>query len=285
MTIRTSASIISFKKKAEEIWGLKGWEGIDDLDQELLFFGLFNDRDYAVFDNFKGKKSVFWAGSDILNALGDYERRRVIKNYPDTKHYCENEIEAEGLRSFGLDPIVVPSFLDNIDNYPITFKPSEKPHIFLCGHPEREGEYGFGIVKSIAEKVPFATFHLYGVEDNSSYFKAGNIIKDSNGKADDELPNVIYHGKVPQEQFNKEIQGYHCGLRTNDHDGFSEVTAKSLLYGGYPITKIKYEGIWNYNTEAELVALIEKLRTMKEPNTEVRELYKSKLNKYPWLTK
>ena len=75
---------------------------------------------------------------------------------------------------------------------------------------------------------------------------------------------------------------YHCGLRTNEHDGFSEVTSKSILMGQYPITKILYEGIWNYDTEDELVALIEKLKYMKEPNHKGRALYLKKINNYPW---
>lgn len=283
MKIRTSLSVIPFKKRAEETFNLKEWEGIKDPDQDLLFFGLYNDRDWCVFDNFKGKKYVFWAGSDISHILKDYERRRLLKNYPEAKHFCENQIEADELRSIGLNPEVCPSFLDDISNYPITFKPNLKPNIFLCGHPDRESEYGFGTIKQIAPRVPDAIFHIYGVEDNSTYFKGGGIISGTNQMVDDEFSNIRYHGKVPEEQFNKEIQDYQCGLRPNKHDGFSEVTAKSILYGQYPITKIKYDNIWNYETEDELVALIEKLKTITEPNKEARDYYINKINKFSFL--
>lgn len=272
-----------FKKRAEETWKLKEWDGIRDMDQDLLFFGLYNDRDWVVFDNFKGNKFVFWAGSDITNVLRDYERRRILKNHPNTKHYCENEVEAKELKNIGLEPEIVPSFLDNVDNYPVLYKQSDKPNIFMCLHPEREEEYGLGLVKKIASKVPDAIFHIYGVEDNSSYFRSGGIISGTNVKFDDEFPNIRYHGKVPEAQFNKEIQDYQCGLRINIHDGFSEVTAKSILLGQYPITRIPYEKISNYETEEQLIELINALKDKKEPNIEARSFYIEKLNKFPWV--
>jgi hypothetical protein len=265
--LRISASVINFKDRALKTWKMEEWKGLKDGD--VIFFGLYNDRDFAVFDLFKGNKSVFWCGTDIMLALRDYERRRVLKNNP-CKHYCENELEASELRSLGLDPIIVPSFLDEVENYPVIFTPSKEPHIFLSGHDNREEEYGVGIVERIASKVPFATFHIYGVNKDSTCFTGNN-------------PNVVYHGRVPEAQFNEEIKKYHCGLRTNIHDGFSEITAKNLLYGGYPITKIPYEGIWTYNTEAELVSLIEKLRDVEVPNIEVRNLYLNKINKFDFL--
>jgi hypothetical protein len=267
--LKISASVINFKERALRTWGMEEWKGLKDGD--VVFFGLYNDRDFAVFDLFKGNKSVFWCGSDIMFALRDYERRRVLKNNP-CKHYCENELEANELRSIGLDPIIVPSFLDDVSKYDITFTQSKEPHIFLSGHDNREEEYGVGIVERIASKVPFATFHIYGVNKDSTCFTGNN-------------PNVIYHGRVPEAQFDEEIKGYQCGLRTNTHDGFSEITCKNLLHGGYPITRIPYEGIWNYTNEAELIALIEKLRDVETPNTEARNLYLNKINKFDFLCK
>jgi len=214
--------------------------------------------------------------------MGDYERKRIIKNHPDTKHYCENEVEAENLKSVGVDAKIIPSFLDNVNNYPVSFKPSQKPHVYLCGHDEREDEYGVGIVKRIASRIPEATFHIYGINKNTSFFETTEINTNKLVDIDVDCPNVWYHGKVPEGQFNNEIMNYHCGLRTNDHDGFSEVTIKSLLMGQYPITKIPYEGIWNYNTEDELVALIEKLKYVKEANTRGRAFYLKKINNFPW---
>lgn len=284
MKIRISASVINFKKRALSTWKLKEWDGVDDPDRDVLFFGLFNDRDFATFDGFKGNKSVFWCGSDILLAKQDYERKRILKNNP-AKHYCENEVEQENLKLVGVEAEIIPSFLDNIDNFPISFKPSTKPHIFICGHDQREDEYGAGIVKRIAKRIPEATFHIYGIDKDSIYFGTTELNHDKLINVDVDCPNVWYHGQVPEGQFNNEIMNYHCGLRTNEHDGMSEVTAKSILMGQYPITKIPYEGIWSYKTEDELVALIDKLRFVQKPNYEGRSLYLKKLNQFPWCSR
>jgi len=267
--IRVSSSVVGFEQRAMKTWGLEKWKGWTDNNASVVFFGLYTKHDYDAFLRHKGKKIVFWCGSDILNLQGNYDSRRVLKLFPETEHYCENEVEAEGLRRAGLNPIIVPSFLDDV-NLPITFKPSETPHIFSCGHDKREEEYGAGIVERIADTVHYATFHIYGIDKDSVFFTK-------------EHKNVIYHGRVPEAQFKEEISHYQCGLRTNDHDGMSEVQMRNILHGGYPITKIKYDKIWNYTTDQELVDLIEKLKLVKEPNIEGREHYQKILNKFPFV--
>jgi len=267
--IRCSQSVIGFKDRAIKTWGLEEWKGWTDNNASVVFFGLYTKHDYDAFLRHKGKKIVFWCGSDILNLQGNYDSRRVLKLFPETEHYCENEVEAEGLRRAGIEAKIVPSFLDDIEKFPVCFKPSENPQIFLCGHDKREDEYGVSVVERIADKVPFATFHIYGIDKDSPYFSG--------------IKNVVCHGKVPEAQFNEEIKGYQAGMRTNDHDGFSEVIAKSVLLGQYPISKIKYDKIWNYTTDEELVDLIEKLKLTKEPNIEGREHYQKILNKFPFI--
>ena len=111
----------------------------------------------------------------------------------------------------------------------------------MCGHPDREAEYGLELIEQIAEELPEFTFHLYGV-DNSEFA---------------DLPNMICHGKVPEAQFVEEIKKCQGSIRPNEHDGNSEVSMRCLFNGGYPITRIPYDGIWNYTTKEEL---IEKLK-------------------------
>lgn len=281
MKLRVSSSVVGFKERAEKTWGLEEWQGIDDPDKEVVFFGLYHERDFAVFEGDFTKRIVFWCGSDILRVLSDYERRRILKNYPETEHYCENEIEAEELRSVGINPIVIPSFLDSVSVFPVSFNPPVeisdgikliKPcHVWLCAHPEREEEYGVTLAKRMAEMYPLdLVFHIYGVE-KTAYEK--------------ELPNVIYHGHVKEEQFNKEIRNYHCGFRPNQHDGFSEVIIKSVLMGQYPISRIKYENIWHYTNEQELKECFEKLLVQTKPNLQARTYWIKTINQYPWCKK
>jgi hypothetical protein len=280
MKLKVSSSIAQFKERAEKTFNLKEWEGVADPDTDLLFFGLYHERDYDVFDNFKGKKSVLWAGGDILRLMEDYERQRVMKNNLDTIHYCENETEAINLRTVGIEPIVIPSFLDDVSKYPVSFPKTEflegtevedyYKHIWMCAHPEREDEYGVPLAKRMAKMFPDLIFHIYGVE-RTAY--------------EEKLPNVVYHGHVSEEQLNKEIQNYHCGFRPNMHDGFSEVIIKSVLLGQYPITRIKYENVWNYTNEKELIECFNKLKGQKTANLEARTYWIKQINQYPWCLK
>lgn len=276
MKITVSSSVKHFLPKALLAWGIKEWEGIDDPDNELLFFGLFHDRDFEVFHNFKGKKSVFWCGGDILRLTEDYEHQRVMKIAPDTKHYCENEQEAKNLRSVGIEPTIIPSFLGNLNTYPISFRvpeEGEKWKVWMCGHPRREVEYGFDQARQLAGMFPEIEFHFYGVDQR--YDGKANLTSDN-------LDNVIYHGLIPEKQLDEEIKNYHCGLRPNEHDGASEVIIKSILLGQYPISKLPYEGVWNYDTFEDLVKLMERLMEQKKPNRETRSIWLQKLNQFPW---
>lgn len=277
--LRVSSSVWGFKERAEKTWGLKEWDGIDDPCEELVFFGLYHERDYSVFEMYQGKRIVFWCGGDILRLLSDYEKRRILKNYKNTEHYCENEIEQRNLKDCGIDAKIVPSFLDSPNSYnPNSFSPPTiwkdgtkialPCHVWMCVHPEREDEYGIELAKRIIKTYPHLgiVFHIYGV-DKPEY---------------EDIPNIIYHGHVEEEKFNKEIGNYHCGFRPNFHDGNSEVVMKSIFSGQYPITRIKYPDVWNYSTEEELVACFSKLQEQTKPNLEGRSSWIKRINQFPW---
>ena len=258
------ADVGSFKEKAKRIWGLEEYNSEQDKNELVLFFGLYADKDYEIIQEHKGKKIIFWCGTDVTSFLRNQYRQDIIKKYPEAEHYCENEVEGEELRIFGLKPKVRPSFLEDINRFPVSYKQSDNPQVWVCGHhPKENDDYGFNFIEGVAPKVPEITFHLYGAEG-------------------DNKENVIYHGIVPREQFNQEIRKYQCGLRCNIHDGFSEVLMKSLLLGQYPISRIPYEKIWSYETEEQLIELLLKLKTMKAANTEAMKFWIKKVNNYPW---
>ena len=277
--LRVSSSVIGFKEKALKAWGLEERE-VSDFTSDTVFFGLYHLNDWRTFMKCKGKRYVCWCGGDIQNlkkgyAYSDGEGLEKSKKYSfipwhwifrvfKAEHYCENEIEQEELRKLGIESIVVPSFLEDIDDFPVSFKTGKKK-VFLSGRPGREVEYGFHIAKLLAELFPEMEFHLDGS-------KLG--IKNK---------NVIEHGSVSNEQFNKDIKNYHCGLRTNSHDGFSEITAKSILMGQWPISRIKYSHISNYETLVQLVVLVKELERTNKPNIEGRDYYRKLLNNYPWV--
>lgn len=279
--LRVSGTVIGFKEKAERIWGLEERDRVKDTKKPTVFFGMYHIGDYLSFIRHRGERIIFWCGYDILNLknryfFGDgkdlwlsklfsFVPWHLIFKFIKADHYCENEVEADELRKMGIEPKIVPSFLEDINDFPVSFKPSKKPQVFLSAWKGREDEYGVGLVRRLAKKLPEITFHIYG---------AGEPKQEG---------NIVYHGRVSNEQFNREIKNYHCGLRPNEHDGFSEILAKSVLLGQYPVSKIKYPHIWNYRTENELVSLLRKLKKISCPNTAARNYYREKLNDFPWV--
>lgn len=259
--VKTSSSIVSFGPKAEKTWGLARYRFPWDIFKPVVFFGLYHVADYAYFLLHRGKKMVLWAGSDLLALKKNKLMCFFLKKAPN---YVENGLEQDELAELGVNSVVSPSFVEDINDFPITFKPTDKPYVFLTCHPDRENEYGVGLIERIAPKVPECVFHIYGASK------------------DCRIKNVIFHKRVPPDQFNKEIKRYHCGLRPNEHDGNSEIAMKSVLSGGYPITRIKYPYIDSYETEEQLIALLKNLKNKERPNYKAREFWRENLNQYPW---
>ena len=275
MKIRISDGVKFFKEKAKAVFKLEEWQR-GDPDKDVLFFGLYYQEDYDDYDKFKGNRTIFWNGTDIIRTIEIRKWLDVVKKHP-AKHYCGTQVSADSLKSVGIKAEVVPLFLDDVNNFPISYKHSKTPHIFINCHKGREEEYGIDLIRKIAPRVSDATFHIYGINQPKMFYYKKKVPTDP-PTIDDEHKNILYHGVVSDDEFNSQISQYQCGLRLNEHDGFSQLLGKSILMGQYPISKIKHEKVWNYETEDELVALIEKLKDMTEPNYEAREHYIKILN-------
>ena len=263
MKLLVSSSVITFKEKAEKTWGLEEYKYPRDKHEPTCFFGMYHCGDYYHCLRHKGEKSVFWCGHDLVNLKNN--RLPLYKMFREIDNYVENRVEQEDLEEFGICSFIRPSFLEDVP--PVSYKHSDRPKVYVSGHAGREEEYGFKFIEKIAKQVPECFFALYGAEWKSN------------------LTNVFCFGKVPPEQFNEEIKDYQCGLRLNEHDGFSEITAKSILMGQYPITRIKYPMIDSYETEEELIKLLKDLKNKKEPNIKAREFWLKNINQYPWTQK
>ena len=280
-----SGTIPYFRDKAERTWKIERYNFKRDIFKPIVFFGMYHIGDYKNYLLHRGERIVFWAGGDINNlkrkwAFSDGKHLWLSELFSfipwhwifkifKAEHYVENELEQQELKSLGIRSTIRPSFLENIEDFPVCFKPTDKPQVFLSARFGKEEEYGFGLIARLAEKVPEITFHLYGADKR--------IIRQVSPK------NVVYHGEVPEEQFNREIRDYHSGLRTNEHDGFSEIIAKSVLMGQYPISRLKYPMIDSYKTEEELIELLKKLKDKTGPNHLARNYWQKNLNYYPWI--
>lgn len=291
MQVRVAPSLGALEGTPQEVWGATEYI---NKDEPVCFFGLYGLPDFYELWRHRGKKYILWAGSDVLQFRKGYwlEEGGEInlgfqggrKNKPWAlaqwlNKYCENWVETEAeawmLKDCGIKNIHIgQSFMGNVKDYAVMFKPGNK--VYLSANEGRQEEYGWGIVAGIACALPEIEFHVYGAKWLWQPLK-----------------NVIVHGRVPKEKMNKEIQNMQCGLRLNKHDGFSEVTAKSVLWGQYPITYLHLPKITQYTSDDcgqpfclqglnSLVKELKKIPKKTKPNLEVREYYLKNLNQYPW---
>lgn len=260
----------------------KAWNCVEytNRNNPAVFVGMYDLRDYIALWRHKGKAWVFWCGSDISNLDNGFMCNNgklmwLSKILPGFKsillsilnkadHWCENQREQGLLSKNGVKASVNVSFFGRKESYKVEYKWSPNTQVYISASEGRQIEYGFDIIEQLAGYLPDITFHFYGATWNTKQF------------------NIIVHGKVPLHRMNREISKMHCGLRLNKFDGFSEITAKSILWGQYPITYIPYPNIPWYSCTAELKSLLKDLRNKKEPNTEVRDYYLNKINKFPW---
>ena len=262
---RWATSLGEFEESPEKIWGVEPHDpdGTDD----CVFAGLYGLPDFYALWRYKGKKYVWWCGTDILHFkknywlddIGNYRinRRglaRWINKYCES--WCENQVEAEALMEEGIYAHIAPSFLGDINNFPVSKKKTDKKRYYASVSGDEFEKYGWFKIFDLARKNPETEYHLYGNKTKPAYpiigMYAGEYIFPD---------NVIFHGRVPKEQMNEEIKSMTGCIRLVDFDGFSEVVCKAILMGQEVISAIDYPFLKAENPREELLKV---------------------LNKYPW---
>lgn len=210
----------------------------------MIYFGCYHWGDYLRIKAKPGPKKIFWCGSDIkaISSLWKFSKL--------TKHYCENVTEQVALIKHGIEAELLPMIFDDLENYEENFIPSERPNVYLNAHKGREKEYGVDLVVKLAELLPDINFHIYG-----------DVIQEWNNHH-----NLWFHGRMPEERYNYETKYMQAGLSLSKFGGFSEVVAKSILLGQYPISRVSHPGIDTYYKDHELVALLKELKNKKAAN-------------------
>ncbi len=267
---RWSPTLGALENTAERVWGTPEYEC--DRDEPCIFFGLYGLPDFYELWRHRGRRWILWAGTDILHFKDGYwlEEGGGIRLDPKAlaewiNEYCEswveNEVERKALEDAGVYSKICPSFLGLAYEYEVSFHPSDNPKLYTSVSGNDYELYGWYKIRALAEKHPDVEFHLYGSTGPFAQCVG--------------LGNVFDHGRVPKEQMNKEIKQMQGGLRLTEFDGFSEILAKSILWGQWPVSLIKYPHI---------LALEElgTLKSRKVPNYAGRNYYLNKLNKYPW---
>lgn len=273
---RYAPSLGALEGTPMEIWGTEPYNPETDINKPCVWFGLYGLSDFFSLWRHKGRKAILWCGSDINHFLSGYwlDEDGRIRIEPEQiaqwinencESYVENGVEHQALMVLGINSKIVPSFMGKIEDYKLELKWNERPQVYMSVSGDNFAMYGWNFIENIADKCN-VDFHLYG---NNDAWHSRHM-------------NVFVHGRVPKEQMNEEIKHMHCGLRTLDFDGMSEILVKSVLWGQYPISYIGYPLIDNYKTTEELVQLLNGLALRTFPNTKAREYYLKVLNQYPW---
>lgn len=270
---RWSPTLGALEDTHQNVWGTMeyAWD-----DQPTVFFGVYGFPDFYALWRHRRHRAILWAGTDILHFIDGYllekgnpiepmSLARWINN--NCESWVENQAEKAVLESYGIFSKVCPSYLGDV-NLPISYEWSERPKVYLSVSGNEFNKYGWDVVEKIAHKVD-VEFYLYG----------------NTKKWISKHKNVVVRGRIPKEEMNKEISKMQCGLRPLAFDGFSEILAKSVLWGQYPISLIPYPHITKYLTNGQLISKLKQLKHKKEPNIEAAEYYRRTINKYPWNTK
>lgn len=270
--IRYAPSLGELEGTPAQVWGTKPY--LDEF-QPTVFFGLYGLPDFYALWRHKGRRAILWAGSDILHFGHGYwlDEDGLIRLDPEAlarwinencKSYVENGVEHEALMVHGIESKIVPSFMGDTKVYQIEFTPNERPQVYSSVSGENFREYGWEQIELVADKCS-VDFHLYGSDEWKSRHS-----------------NVFVKGRVPKDVMNEEVKHMQAGLRLNEFDGFSEILAKSVLWGQHPISRIGYRYIDSFTNNDELIKLLNGLKDKKEPNIKARDYYLSVINQYPF---
>lgn len=269
---RYAPSLGELESTHQEAWGTSTYE---DPNEPVVFFGLYGLPDFYTLWRHQGRKAILWAGSDIRHFINGYwlDEGGSIRIDPqplaewidkNCDNYVENGVEHEALAVLGIDSKIVPSFMGNVKDYEVSYVHEERPAVYASVSGENFDLYGWEQIEQIADKCD-VDFYLYGSDTWTSKHN-----------------NVFSRGRVPKEVMNEEIKNMQCGLRLNEFDGFSEILAKSVLWGQHPISRIAYPHVESFTTSDELIKKLNELKGKTEPNLKAREWFINNLNAYPW---
>jgi hypothetical protein len=238
-----------FEKTPYEAWGVEKYDPDKDINEPTVFCGMYGLSDFHVLYNHKGKKYVWWVGSDIRYLMAGYKvddinnksTSRGIAGWINRRceSWCENQVEYEALKEMGIESKVAPSFLGDVDDFPEQKIPLEETRFYSSVSGDDFKLYGWDRINEMAKLFPENKFYLYG---NTKPWKAPK--------------NVIVRGRVSNKEMNDETKKMAGVVRYVRFEGFSEIVCKAILWGQQVMSDIPY----NYTRESLLKVL----------------------NKYPW---
>ncbi len=246
---RWSPTLGDFEDSPEKIWGVKPYD--PDSKEPCVFCGLYGLPDFFALWRYKGDKHIWWTGSDIRNFRNGYwlDTKGSIRFSPrpfaqwiiaNCVSWVENTVEQEALKEFGIESLVVPSFLGDIYDFPRQVI-SEKKRYYASVSGNDFQLYGWDKINEIARQNPDTEYHLYG-----------NTVRWLGPE------NVIVHGRVSKEVMNEEVRTMTGCIRMVEFEGCSEILVKSILWGQKPISLIDYQFLHSDNPRESLLNKLNK---------------------------
>jgi hypothetical protein len=241
---RWSPTLGDFEDSPEITWGVKPYD--PDSTEPCVFCGIYGLKDFYALWRYKGEKHIWWVGSDIRNFRNGYwlDDKGSIRFSPrpfaqwiinNCVSWVENNVEREALLEFGIDSLVVPSFLGDVTKFPRqVIDPEKRYYSSVSGNDFQL--YGWDKINEIARKNPDTKYYLYG---NTVPWLAPE--------------NVIVRGRVPKEVMNEEVKTMTGCIRMVEFEGCSEILVKSVLWGQRPISLIDYSFLHSDNPRESLL--------------------------------
>ena len=79
-----------------------------DIDKPVFFEGLYFKEDYEVLKKHRGKKTIYWNGSDANRLLKEPEFAEIMKNI-QAEHLCQSVYSVDKLARMGIEATHFPA--------------------------------------------------------------------------------------------------------------------------------------------------------------------------------
>jgi len=257
-----------------DLTGLQRLDHFTEFDVPCVWMSLYSLQDYMRFRNHSGAKIVFWHGTDVLILLGLKKTHSIsgklvpseflqsIVTAVDCVHVCQNELLKQELATVGIDALVRPLFMEDLDEISISYQYKERPSVYTMVSGSRHEFYGIPWIYEIADQAN-VDFYIYGYEG-------------------EDTSNVFHFPYLPEEEFNERIKQHQAFLRLPEHDGFSQCTVKALMMGQYVFSRIDFPFVSYVSSPNELLKFLTDLPAKTESNQD-KILLKGFVNNFDWL--
>ena len=208
-----------------------------DNKKDTIFFGLFLQKDFEVLNNHKGKRIIFWAGSDSIH----HDKVKSIANL-DAIHLAQSTDIENDLMKCGIKKIVrVNKFNSALDMW----KPCKLGTKVYWYKARRHnyGRYKFNEVKGLLPNIEFIVFN-----------------------------NPIN----PHEKMKDIYKECFCGVRPTEHDGCAQTAGEMGLMGRKIIWNGDTPNAVHYKDAKDIVKHIKELQKgydYKEVAKETKQFY------------